>query len=82
MAALDFKVWYLSLPRDERRAYALAAGTSVGYLSVHLIYRRKLPRPELLKRLAEAAKPRQGPSAIDLARFFYLHDTPPSESRT
>lgn len=65
----DFKGFFYSLDAKERAAYCRRAGTSVSYLQLHVITRRKLPRPESLKRLAKASRGRV--TLRDLLEFFY-----------
>lgn len=72
---MDFKEWFLSLSDDDRERYARDAGTTAGYIRVHLIGRRKIPRPDLLRRLAEASNGKFSPhgkfTVGDLLGFFY-----------
>lgn len=69
---MDFKDWFLSLSDDERAAYALRAGTTAGYIRVHLIGRRKMPRQALLGNLAAASEGKW--TVSDLLAFFYRTD--------
>jgi hypothetical protein len=68
----DFREWFLSLPENERERYALRAGTTPGYVRVHLIGRRKVPRRVLMEGLAEASDGRF--TVPDLLKFFYQTD--------
>jgi hypothetical protein len=71
---MDFKEWFLSLSDDERERYARQAGTTAGYIRVHLIGRRKIPREELLHRLAAASAGKF--TVAKLLAFFYQIDQP------
>lgn len=53
---MKLKTYYRQLNHNERQAYALRARTTINYLDNHLIPGRKLPRQDLLKRLAEASE--------------------------
>ncbi len=66
---MDFKAYYRSLDRSEREAYAVRAGTTVGYLENHLVYARKMPRRDLIERLANAT---EGAVSLDeiIEHFF------------
>lgn len=66
---MDFKEWFLSLSEDQREKYASDAGTTSGYIRVHLIGRRKIPRPELLRSLAAASRGKF--TVPKLLAFFY-----------
>lgn len=66
---MDFRQWFLSLSDEERESYAEKAGTTAGYIRVHLIGRRKIPRAELMNRLAAASDGKWTVPA--LLAFFY-----------
>jgi len=68
----DFKGFFYSLNAKERAAYCRRAGTTVNYLQRHVITRRKLPRPESMKRLAKASQGRV--TVRKLLEFFYQED--------
>jgi hypothetical protein len=55
MEPADFKTWWQTLSDTERAAAAEIAGTTVSYVSAHLIYRRKRPQVNLMKGLAKAS---------------------------
>jgi len=40
----------------ELERYALKAGTTARYLTVHLIYRSRIPRPEMMEALVHASE--------------------------
>ncbi|WP_186260318.1 hypothetical protein [Burkholderia gladioli] len=72
----DFKAFYQGLPSVDRKRFAETAGTSTAYIEVHLIPRRKIPKPPLMARLADACNSMG--SAItqdDLLAFFYRTDS-------
>lgn len=64
----DFKTWYRSLTAQEKDAYAERAGTTRRYIEVQLVFRRRNPSLEMIKRLADASLGRL--SHDDVARFF------------
>lgn len=66
---MDYREWYLALSDEQRAAYAERAGTTAGYIRVHLIGRRKIPRPALLARLASASEGSW--TEPSLLAFFY-----------
>lgn len=66
---MDFRQWFLSLSDEERESYAGKAGTTAGYIRVHLIGRRKIPRSDLMNRLAIASDGKWSVPA--LLAFFY-----------
>lgn len=76
--AMDFKEWFLQLSEQERARYATDAGTTPGYIRVHLIGRRKIPRPELLRALSDASLGRF--TVPELLAFFYGTGEPQSDS--
>jgi len=51
----DFKTWFRSITPEEKREYARRAGLSQQYIEVHLVYRRRVPRQDTMRRLAEAS---------------------------
>lgn len=71
---LDFKTWYRSMTPAEKREYARRAGLSQQYIEVHLVYRRRVPRPDTMRRLAEASLGRL--SYEDVVGFFLLSERP------
>ncbi len=69
---MDLKTYYQGLSQDERKEFARLAGTSTAYIEVHLLPRRKIPKPPLLDRLASAClKMGASISKADLLAFFY-----------
>lgn len=53
---MNFKTFYRGLGQPDREAFAERAGTTVGYLENHLIPARKVPKRDLMSRLAEASE--------------------------
>lgn len=69
---MDFKQFYQGLPADERKRFAVAAKTTTGYIEVHLMTRRKIPKPALMSSLASACAAFEVPiTQDDLLAFFY-----------
>ena len=52
----NFHQWFLGLTPGQRERYAVRAGTTVKYLSLHLIHRTRMPTLPMLTRLAKASK--------------------------
>ena len=52
---MDWKSWYRSLTKEEKEAYAERVGVKRTYIESKLIYRAVIPRPGLMKRLADAS---------------------------
>lgn len=68
---MDLKELFQSLDGPGRKRFAETAGTTVDYLSVHLIYGRKMPRRTLLQGLARAADEAGNPMTMaELVEFF------------
>lgn len=70
----DFKTWYRSMTPEEKREFARRAGLSQQYIEVHLVYRRRVPRQDTMRRLAEASLGRL--SYEDVVGFFFLTERP------
>lgn len=69
---MDFKNYYQSLTPAQKLEFALEAGTSVHYITTHLVYGRKVPKPKLLNGLASACeKFNSGITKEMLLNFFY-----------
>jgi hypothetical protein len=71
---LDFKTWYRSMTAEEKQEFARRAGLSQQYIQVHLVYRRRIPRPDTMRKLAEASLGRL--SYEDIVSFFLLSERP------
>lgn len=68
----DFEAFFLHLSTEQREAFAADAGTSAVYLRDHLLSGRRMPRPNLLNRLADALNARHVPIGRDtLSAFFH-----------
>jgi hypothetical protein len=69
---MNFKTYYQSLTPVEKTKFALEAGTSAHYITTHLVYGRKIPKPKLLNGLALACeKLKSGITKEMLLNFFY-----------
>ncbi|MGQ7937334.1 hypothetical protein [Paraburkholderia sp. D1E] len=69
---MDLKTFYQGLSGDQRKRFAAIAGTSTAYIEVHLLPRRKMPRPRLIENLGNACAALGGAiSQEDLLAFFY-----------
>lgn len=69
---MDFKTFYLALDRPQRDAFAAMANTTARYIEMHLVSKRKVPRPALMDGLAGAlAFFGAGISKPELVGFFY-----------
>lgn len=69
---MDWKAWYRSLTAAERDAYAERAGTKRAYIETKLIFKKAIPRPDLMQKLADASLGRV--RYDDLVRFFYAKE--------
>lgn len=52
---MDFDEWFNGLSPDQKAAYAAEAGTTVGYIRVHLIRASKIPGVDLMEKLVAAS---------------------------
>ena len=69
---MDFRTFYLGLDAAERKRFADEACTSTRYIEVHLMSRRKIPKPLLMGRLSDAcALFNASLTKGDLLTFFY-----------
>jgi len=66
---MNFKDYIQKLSDDELRCYATKAGTSVKYIKIQLIPRKRVPRPDLMKSLAVSSELEVTP--IDILCHFY-----------
>lgn len=74
---MDFKKYYQSLSASKKQAFADEAETTVQYITTHLIYARKIPKPKLLNGLARACeKLKSGITKEMLLNFFYKENKP------
>jgi hypothetical protein len=51
---VDFREFYLSLPKESRESFAAKAGTTPAYIMVHLVNARRVPQPLKIRELARA----------------------------
>lgn len=68
---MNYRSYFVALNADQREAYARRAGTSSAYIQIHLMATppRKIPRPELLRALADATE--GACSFQDMLAHFY-----------
>ncbi|MFJ3048569.1 hypothetical protein ACIPEN_22270 [Herbaspirillum chlorophenolicum] len=52
----DFKSFYSSLSASDKAKFAECAGTTKGYISVHLVYARRMPRKDKMEQLFTACQ--------------------------
>jgi hypothetical protein len=54
---MKLRTYFEGLDSDAKSLYAKRAGTSLNYMQIHLFSEppRKIPRPEMLRRLAKAS---------------------------
>lgn len=70
----DFKAWFFNMTQEQREAYAKRAETSASYIQRQLTARRKIPREDLMKRLAAASEGKWTVPAL-LAFFYRTRET-------
>lgn len=69
---MSWERYYRQLNKQQRAEYAARAGTSCLYIEIHLMRRKKVPRRDLMERLAEAT---QGVCSVtDVVAHFYAED--------
>ena len=74
----DFKAFYHSLDSSRRQAFAKEAGTTTGYIEVHLVRAARIPRKEKMDALWNACQLfGAGFSRSDLIQFFF---NPPAKA--
>ncbi len=74
----DFKAFYHSLDSSQRQAFADAAGTTTGYIEVHLVRAARIPRKDKMDALWSACQLFGGGlSRSELIQFFF--NAPPKE---
>ena len=66
---MTFDEYIQSLNPEQLEAFAERARVSVNYLTLHLMPRRKVPRKELMRRLADSAAPKVERLAV-LEHFY------------
>lgn len=68
----DFKIFYHSLDAGKRKDFARAAGTTTGYIEVHLVRAARIPRKETMDALWSACEEFGATfSRSDLIQFFF-----------
>lgn len=75
---MKWEKYYRNLTKQEREAYAAAAGTTIGHIENHLLPGRKVPRRELMSNLAKSTEGKC--SMLDLVKHFYIEQSPDSKS--
>lgn len=65
---MAYEDYLRSLDSDALEAYAKRAGTTVDYIQIGIIPRKRVPRKGLMMRLADAAP---GVPALDVLQHFY-----------
>ncbi|AZR95120.1 hypothetical protein BBB39_16180 [Bordetella trematum] len=79
---INFKTFYLSLSAEERRAFALEAGTTTGYIEVHLVRAGRIPRRRKMESLWQACQRRRaGFTREQLIQFFFTSSAAPCLKR-
>ncbi|WP_110958196.1 hypothetical protein [Acinetobacter baumannii] len=77
---ISFDVYVDSLSKSGELAdYALRSGTSVNYILVHLKHRRKIPRKDLIVKLAEESA--GAFSAKDLTLWLYQFEAKDNQNQ-
>jgi hypothetical protein len=74
---MDLRTYFYGLDPTEREAFARRAQTTVEYIQCHLITRRKIPRPDSMRKLAAASQDQV--SLDDLLACFYKADKESNE---
>ena len=52
----DFTQYIRSMSEQQLQNFAIASGTTTNYIKLHLIYKKKIPRPEMIDSLVIAAE--------------------------
>ena len=52
----DFHEYISQLSEDELLQFAIDSGTTVKYLKGHLIYKKKIPRPDAIESMVQESK--------------------------
>lgn len=69
---MNYREYFRSLDSANRARHAERAGTSVAYINIHLIPRRKIPRRKTMQALADATDGTC--SYSDIVDYFYSAD--------
>jgi hypothetical protein len=70
---MNYRDYFRSLDSEGRERHAVRAGTSVAYINIHLIPRRKIPRQKTMQALADATDGIC--SYSDIVDYFYCAET-------
>lgn len=72
MEPFDFKAFWQGLTLEEKKELAREAGTTVGYIRTHLVYRRRVPSRKLMIEMYKACV-HKDPSITkeNLVTYFY-----------
>jgi hypothetical protein len=79
---MDLKTFYQRLDGPDRKRFAERAGTSTGYIEVHLLPRRKIPRPALVNGLVAACASFNAPITREGILSFFYPTAEPEKSAT
>lgn len=75
---MDLKAIYRGLSTEQQHCFLGVAGTTDAYMTVHLIHRRRVPRPDLMRRIAEACRAvGHQVSDSDVVLFFHAGSANP-----
>ena len=76
IALMNLKALYLTRLSDEQRQqFCALAETSDAYMRVHLVHRRRIPRPALMTRLATACQ-QFDPTITRYALLAWFYEEP------
>ncbi|GKW21871.1 hypothetical protein PEC302107_36000 [Pectobacterium araliae] len=73
MEPFDLKELWLSLSNSTREKIATEAGTTNDYVRMHLVYRKKMPRKDMLKRLVKSMNS-NGVSVTESSLLLWFFD--------
>lgn len=76
---MDLKSIYRSLSPDQQLQFLRVAETTDAYMTVHLIHRRRVPRPDLMARIANACRA-VGHEVDDSDVVLFFHGRSPTAS--
>lgn len=67
---MKYSAYIKTLSKQQLAEYAERVGTSVDYLTIQLLPRRRIPRPKLMMKLADSSSP-PCVKRIDVLEHFY-----------
>ena len=73
LSPMNYKKYFREMDQPSRVAHAKRAETSAEYINIHLIPRYKIPRKELMRKLANASEGKV--SYLDIVNYFYAEDS-------